>query len=236
MKSDPGSHSGVRGEVLVLGYTIHFSEVSPYLPLLLKGLLLSIAITVLSTLIGTLAGLFSALASLSSYKAARTTANAYVETFRNTPLLVQMYLIYFGLGQLGVQIHPIAAAIIAMTLNTGAYTTVIFQAGIQAVDIGQEEGGLVLGMTYSQTFRHVILPQAFRIVFPPLVNQAISLFLFSAVASTITVPELTYQTMFVDSVTWRTFEVFIVTTCLYFACTFLVSVLSDLYERTRPAR
>jgi His/Glu/Gln/Arg/opine family amino acid ABC transporter permease subunit len=110
-------------------------------------LLLSIAITVLSTLIGTLLGLFSAIASLSSYKAARTTANAYVETFRNTPLLVQMYLIYFGLGQFGVQIHPIAAAIIAMTLNTGAYTTVIFQAGIQAVDVGQKEGGLVLGMT-----------------------------------------------------------------------------------------
>jgi polar amino acid transport system permease protein len=147
-----------------------------------------------------------------------------------------MYLIYFGLGQFGVHIEPIPAAILAMTLNTGAYTTVIFQAGIQAVDIGQKEGGLVLGMTYPQTFRHVILPQAFRIIFPPLVNQAISLFLFSAVASTITVPELTHQAMFVDSVTWRTFEVFMVTTCLYFACTFLVSVLSDLYERTRPAR
>jgi len=219
-----------------LGYTIHFSEVFPYLPLLLKGLLLSVAITVVSTLIGTLAGLFSALASLSHYLIARKIANTYVEIFRNTPLLVQMYLIYFGLGQFGVQINPIPAAIIAMTLNTGAYTTVIFQAGIQAVDVGQKEGGLVLGMTYPQTFRHVILPQAFRIIFPPLVNQAISLFLFSAVASTITVPELTYQTMFVDSVTWRTFEIFIVTTCLYFGCTFIVSVLADLYERTGPAR
>ena len=219
-----------------MGYTIHFTEVFPYLPLLLKGLLLSVAITVVSTLIGTLAGLFSALASLSHYLIARKTANTYVEIFRNTPLLVQMYLIYFGLGQFGVQINPIPAAIVAMTLNTGAYTTVIFQAGIQAVDVGQKEGGLVLGMTYPQTFRHVILPQAFRIIFPPLVNQAISLFLFSAVASTITVPELTHQAMFVDSVTWRTFEVFIVTTCLYFACTFLVSILSDLYERTRPAR
>ena len=236
MKSDSGIPIGARGEVIILGYTIHFSEVFPYLPLLLKGLLISIAITIAGTLIGTLVGLFSALASLSSYKATRTAANAYVETFRNTPLLVQMFLIYFGLGQFGVHIPPTLAAIVAMTLNTGAYTTVIFQAGIQAVDIGQKEGGLVLGMTNSQTFRHVILPQAFRVVFAPLVNQAISLFLFSAVASTITVPELTYQTLFVDSVTWRTFEVFIVTTCLYFACTFLVSVLADLYERTRPAR
>ncbi len=219
-----------------MGYTIHFSEVFPYLPLLLKGLLLSVAITVVSTLIGTFLGLFSALANLSSRKVARTIANAYVEAFRNTPLLVQMYLIYFGLGQFGIQIPAVPAAILAMTLNTGAYTTVIFQTGIQAVDVGQKEGGLVLGMTYRQTFRHVILPQAFRIIFPPLVNQAISLFLFSAVASTITVPELTHQAMFVDSVTWRTFEVFVVTTCLYFACTFLVSVLSDLYERTRPAR
>lgn len=223
-------------EVIVLGYTIHFSEVFPYLPLLLKGLLLSVAITVVSTLIGTLVGLFSALANLSSVKFARTTSKFYVEAFRNTPLLVQMYLIYFGLGQFGIQIPPTAAAILAMTINTGAYTAVIFQAGIQAVDIGQKEGGLVLGMKYSQTFRHVILPQAFRIIFPPLVNQAISLFLFSAVASTITVPELTHQAMYVDSVTWRTFEVFIVTTGLYFVCTFLVSIFSDLYERTRPVR
>jgi polar amino acid transport system permease protein len=146
-----------------------------------------------------------------------------------------MYLIYFGLGQFGVQVPPVPAAILAMTINTGAYTTVIFQAGIQAVDIAQKEGALALGMTYAQTFRHVILPQAFRIVFPPLVNQTISLFLFSAVASTISVPELTHQALYVDSVTWRTFEVFIVTTLLYFACTFLVSMAADMYERTRPA-
>jgi len=236
VKSDPGIRIGVRGEVIVLGYTIHFSEVFPYLPLLVKGLLLSIAITAASTLIGTLVGLFSAVANLSSYKIGRITSKVYVEAFRNTPLLVQMYLIYFGLGQFGIQIPPIPAAIVAMTINTGAYTAVIFQAGIQAVDIGQKEGGLVLGMTYPQAFRHVILPQAFRIIFAPLMNQAISLFLFSAVASTITVPELTHQAMFVDSVTWRTFEIFIVTTGLYFACTFLATVLSDLYERTRPVK
>lgn len=218
-----------------MSYTIHFPEVFPYLPLLLKGLLLSIAITVVSTLIGTLLGLFSAIAGLSTSKNARAVSKAYVEAFRNTPLLVQMYLIYFGLGQFGIQIPPVPAAILAMTVNTGAYTTVIFQAGIQAVDVAQKEGALALGMTYAQTFRHVILPQAFRIVFPPLVNQTISLFLFSAVASTISVPELTHQALYVDSVTWRTFEVFIVTTILYFACTFLVTILADMYERTRPA-
>ncbi len=218
-----------------MGYTIHFPEVFPYLPLLLKGLVLSIAITALSTLIGTLLGLFSAIAGLSDSKKARAASKAYVEAFRNTPLLVQMYLIYFGLGQFGIQIPPVPAAILAMTINTGAYTTVIFQAGIRAVDIAQKEGALALGLTYAQTFQHVILPQAFRIVFPPLVNQAISLFLFSAVASTISVPELTHQALYVDSVTWRTFEVFIVTTVLYFACTFLVTLFADMYERTRPA-
>lgn len=218
-----------------MSYTIHFPEVFPYLTLLLKGLLLSVAITAVSTVIGTLLGLFSAIAGLSSSTNARAVSKAYVEAFRNTPLLVQMYLIYFGLGQFGVQVPPVPAAILAMTINTGAYTTVIFQAGIQAVDIAQKEGALALGMTYAQTFRHVILPQAFRIVFPPLVNQTISLFLFSAVASTISVPELTHQALYVDSVTWRTFEVFIVTTLLYFACTFLVSMAADMYERTRPA-
>jgi polar amino acid transport system permease protein len=219
-----------------LGYTIHFSEIFPYFPLLLQGLALSIVITVTSTLIGTGLGLASAVATLSRWPPARRLAGCYVEAFRNTPLLVQMYLIYFGLGQFEIHIPPITAAIVAMTVNTGAYTSVIFQAGIQAVDISQKEGALALGLTGAQTFRRVILPQAFRIVFAPLVNQAISLFLFSAVASTIAVPELTHQAMFVDSVTWRTFEVLIVASALYFACTSVVGILADLYERRRPVR
>ncbi len=219
-----------------MGYTIHFSEIYPYLPLFLQGLALSIAITAASTLVGTALGLASATASLSRSAPARAAAGCYVEAFRNTPLLVQMYLIYFGLGQFEIHIPPIPAAILAMTINTGAYTSVILQAGIQAVDVSQKEGGLALGLTAGQTFRRVILPQAFRIVFAPLVSQAISLFLFSAVASTIAVPELTHQAMFVDSVTWRTFEVLMVATALYFACTSVVGVLADWYERRRPVR
>lgn len=219
-----------------MGYTINFPEIFPFLPLLLKGLLLSVAITAAGAAIGSLLGLFGAVARLSGIKPLAAAAGIYVELIRNTPLLVQMYLIYFGLGQFGLHIPPIPAAIAAMTLNNGAYTTVIFEAGIKAVDAGQKEAALALGLTDAQTFCHVILPPAFRIVFPPLVNQTISLFLFSAVASSISVPELTNQALYVDSVKWRTFEVFIITTILYFACTFMVTTLGNHYERRRPAQ
>lgn len=216
-----------------MNYIFHFSEIGPYLPLLFRGLLISIMITVVAALIGTGLGLFSALARLSSVKLVRRMADLYVEVFRNTPLLVQMYLIYFGLGQFAIHVPATTAAIIAMTLNTGAYTTVIFQAGIQAVDVGHKEAAFALGMNFPQAFRHVILPPAFRIVFPPLVNQTISLFLFSAVASTIAVPELMYQTMFVDSVTWRTFEVFIISALIYFGATLLATLITSRFERAR---
>ena len=218
-----------------MGYNINFPEILPFLPLLLKGLVLSVAITTGGAVIGTLLGLFCAVARLSGIRPLTAAVNVYVEVIRNTPLLIQMYLVYFGLGQFGFHIPPIPAAIIAMTLNNGAYTAVIFEVGIKAVDAGQREAALALGLTNAQTFRHVILPPAFRIVFPPLVNQTISLFLFSAVASSISVPELTNQALYVDSVKWRTFEVFILTTVLYFACTFVVTTMANQYERRRLA-
>lgn len=216
-----------------MDYTLHFSEVLPYLPILATGVMLSLALTAGSTIAGTVLGLFIALARLSGKKYVRRSADVYVEVFRNTPLLIQMYLVYFGLGQFNIQIPPIPAALIAMTLNTAAYTSVILQAGIQAVDLGQKEAAFSLGMRFSQAFRSVILPSAIRKVFPALVNQAVSLFLFSSVASTISAPELTYQAMLVDSLTWRSVEVFVVATALYFACTLLASVIANYYERTR---
>lgn len=231
--SGPGRKLERERGYAVMGYNINFSEILPFLPLLLKGLLLSGAVTIASAGIGTSLGLFCAVARSSGIKPLRAVVNVYVEVIRNTPLLVQMYLVYFGLGQFGLHIPPIPAAIIAMTLNNGAYTAVIFEAGIKAVDPGQREAALALGLTGAQTFRHIILPPAFRIVFAPLVNQTISLFLFSAVASSISVPELTNQALYVDSIKWRTFEVFILTTVLYFACSFVVTTLANHYERRR---
>lgn len=214
-----------------MGYTLLFSEITPYFPLLFKGLGLSIVISTIGMVLGCILGVFSALGRISSQKVLQKITNVYVDVFRNTPLLIQMYLIYFGLGQFGIQIPPFYSALISITLNNGAYTAVIFQTGIEAVDDGQREAAAALGLDEKNTFRYVILPQAIKTVFAPLTNQFINLFLFSSVASSISVNELTYQTMYVEAYTMRSFETFIITTLLYLAFTTIISILTGLYEK-----
>lgn len=211
-------------------YRLMFTQVTPYIPLLLKGLMLSIFISFIGMFIGTMVGIVCAFARLSENKLINSLANIYVEIFRNTPLLIQMYIFYFGFAQFDIHVSAINSALIALILNNGAYTGVIFQTGIQAVDKGQKEAAAALGMSILQTYRHIIVPQAFRIVIPPLTNQFISLFLFSSVASTISVPELLSQTLNVDSMTMRTFEVFIISTLLYLLITTIVTFFSSSIE------
>ena len=215
-----------------MSYRFIFSQVTPYLPLLLKGLKLSFMIASIGMIVGTLVGIFCAIARMSENKIVRKTANIYVEIFRNTPLLVQMYLLFFGLAQFNIQVSPIFTAVFALILNNGAYTGVIFEAGLNDVDKGQREAAVALGMTTFQTNRYIIIPQGFRIVIPPLTNQFISLFLFSSVASTISVPELLSQTLHLDSITMRTFEVFIIAMLLYLAITTVISLLSSYLENS----
>lgn len=216
-----------------MGYTMRISAVLPYIDVMLKGLTLSITLTCLSAVAGAFIGLGSAVVRLSKKGLFRWVVDAYVEVLRNTPLLVQLYVIYFGLAQFNIHVPPTIAAIIGMTINMGAYTTVIFEAGIKAIDTGQSEAAYTLGLTPYQSFVYVVLPQAFRIVLPSLTNQAISLFLFSSVAATISVPELTGQALYVEAMTLRTFEVFLVATLLYFVFTFTLSLFTSYYERTR---
>lgn len=214
-----------------MSHSLRFSQVFKYLPLMLRGLGLSIMISVVGMIIGCVLGVFFALGKKSSNVSFRLFSVGYIECIRNTPLLVQMYLVYFGLGQFGIHLSPFFSAILAITLNNAAYTAVIFRTGIDAVDKGQIEAGKALGMRESQVFRYILFPQAFKIVVPPLTNQFISIFLFSSVASTISLPELTYQTMYIESVTMRTFEIFLLSTGLYLLVTTIISVGSNLYEK-----
>jgi len=209
-----------------------FSQIWPYLSILLDGLKISVYITVIGILIGTFIGMVCGTIRTGDYKFVNKIVNAYVQLFRNTPLLIQMYLLFFGLGQFNIQISPLNSAVIALILNNGAYTAIMFESGIKAIDFGQREAAHALGMTNLQTYIHIIIPQAFRIIIPPLTNQSISLFLFSSVAETVSVPELLGQTLHVDSLTMRTFEVFIITTLLYLLVTTIVSTSSSLFERS----
>lgn len=135
-------------------------------------------------------------------------ARAEVEAFRNTPLLVQMGLFWLGLGSIGIRLTPFVAAAIALSLYTGAYVTEAIRAGVATVGPGQREAAYAIGMTFTGSMRHIILPQAFRAVIPPLGNLFIAMIKNSAIASAIAVSELLYVSEVVDGRTFRTFEIF----------------------------
>ncbi|MDJ0333858.1 amino acid ABC transporter permease [Salinibacterium sp. G-O1] len=196
--------------------TLYFGDIFPYLPIMLEALWVSIYVTALSFVVGSFLGLFIYLARASRFRALRWFGRGYVEVIRNTPLLVQLYLIYFGLGQVGINFNPLWSVLIGMSLNNAAYTAEIFRAGINAVPNGLREAGRALGMRYDQTFRHVVLMPGIRNVLPALTNQFIILFLFSSIGSVISLDELTAVLENLNSQTLRTFEIFTIGALLYF--------------------
>jgi polar amino acid transport system permease protein len=204
-----------------------FHDIIPYIPQLLSGLAVSLYVTVICMLAGTVLGLFVALCKSSKNVILRFLGNAYIELIRNTPLLVQLYILFFGLGQLGIDISPLWSALIGITINNGAYTAEIFRAGLSSVPKGLHEAGSALGMNKAQIFRHVILAPAFRTAFPALTNQLILLFLFSSVASIISLEELTYQIMNVETQTSRTLEITLIAAVLYYGCSSIFVYLSN---------
>ncbi len=133
---------------------------------------------------------------------------AEVELFRNTPLVVQMGLFWFGLGSIGIRLTPFTAGALALSLYTGAYVAEVLRAGVTTVAAGQTDAAKALGLTFVQSLRHVIMPQAFRTVIPPLGNLLIAMIKNSAIASAIAVPELLYQSEVLEGRTFATFEIF----------------------------
>ena len=211
--------------------TIDFAAVLPYLPVMLKALVISIEVTVLSFFLGSLLGIFVYLARRSDLAPLRWLGYSFVEVFRNTPLLVQLYLIYFGLPQVGINLDPFWSTLAAMTLNNAAYTSEIFRAGIESVPTGLVEAAGALGMRFSQTFRYIVLKPAIRNVLPSLTNQFIVLFLFSSVGSVISLNELTSALADLNQRTLRTLEIFTIGGLLYYLCSAVIAGSSRLAER-----
>ena len=175
-------------------------------PLLLVGAGVTIQITVLSTAIGFVIGLIVGVARISHLRPLRMLAEVYVEFFRGTPLLVQIFLFYFALPVItGQRIDPFIAAISACGINSGAYVAEIFRAGIQSVDEGQMEAGSSLGMTWLQTMRYIIVPQAFKRVIPPLGNEFIAMLKDSSLVSVIGFEELTRRGQLIIAKTYGSF-------------------------------
>lgn len=204
-------------------------------PLLIEGLSITLLLGISSFVMGCVLGLAIALARLSTASLLRRLAVAYVSIFRGTPLLVQILLIYFGLPQFGILIEPIPSAMLALTLNVASYLSENFRAGITAIDRGQREAGFSLGMTYGQTLRRVILPQAIRIVTPPVGNRLIGLMKDTSLASVVTVVELTRVAERVGSATFRYMEMFVIIAIIYWVINTTLSIGQEALER-RMAR
>ncbi|HAH97115.1 MAG TPA: ectoine/hydroxyectoine ABC transporter permease subunit EhuC [Firmicutes bacterium] len=200
-------------------------------PYLLKGAVVSLQVTVFSIIFGIILGLFVALGRLSGARIIRFVCAAFVEFIRGTPLLVQIYIVYFALPQLGVQLDPIPAGVLAIGINSGAYNSEIFRGGIQSIDKGQTEAARSQGMTYWQTMRYVILPQALRRIIPPLGNEFVTLIKDSSLVSIMSVHELTFRAKLVAARTYNYFTMYIGTAIIYFIMTFITSKLLGLLER-----
>jgi polar amino acid transport system substrate-binding protein len=162
-----------------------------YLPLLARGALVTLELSVLAMLLAVFAGLNLALARLYGAGFLRTLAIAYIELIRGTPLLIQLFLIFYGLPHIGIRLSPMIAAILGLALNYSAYEAENYRAGIQSIPKTQTEAALALGMTHLQALRHVIIPQAMRLVIPPVTNDFIALLKDSSLVSVITMVELT---------------------------------------------
>ena len=194
------------------------------LPFLLQGALITIEITMLSDGIGFFIGLFTGIARISRVRLLRITATIYADGIRGTPLLIQIFLIYFALPVvLGMHINPFVAAVTACGINSGAYVSEIFRAGIQSIDIGQMEAGRSLGLTWWQTMYYILLPQAFRNILPPLGNEFITMLKDSSLVSVIGFEELTRRGQLVIAQTYASFEIWMTVAVLYLIMTLVIA-------------
>lgn len=201
-------------------------------PLLLMGAGITVQITAISVGIGLLIGMFIGIARLSNNVVIKLLATIYVDFIRGTPLLVQIFIIYFALPLiLGQRIDPFFAAITACGINSGAYVAEIFRSGIQSIDKGQMEAGRSLGMSWVQTMRYIILPQAFKRIIPPLGNEFIAMLKDSSLVSVIGFEELTRRGQLIIARTYGSFEIWMTVAVIYLAMTLTISRLVDYLER-----
>src|SRR5471032_1790782 len=204
-----------------MSYQFDFSFLAERWPDFVAGAWLTIQLTVLSIGLGFLVGTVCALVKVYGGRVLRRLVGFYVEMIRNTPLLVQIFIVYFGLSSIGLKLSAESAAVIALVVNMGAYTTEIMRAGIQSVQRTQLEAADCLGLTRLQTILHIVLLPAMERVYPALSSQFVLLMLASSVTSQISAEELTAIANAIQSDTYRSFEVYLVVAVVYLALSFL---------------
>lgn len=200
---------------------------SSFLEILIPGITYTIPLTLISFIIGLFIALVMAIVQVAEIKVLKHIARFYVWIFRGTPLLVQIFIIFYGLPNVGIVLNPFPAAIIAFSLNVGAYASETLRAAILSIPIGQFEAGYCVGMSYLQVMRRIILPQAFKVAFPPLFNSFIGLVKDTSLAANITVTEMFMATQRIAARTYEPLALYCLVAAIYLVfCTVLTKFQS----------
>jgi polar amino acid transport system permease protein len=202
-------------------YQFDFSFLAEAWPRLLHGAWLTIQLATVAIVLGFVLGALCAMLRTSGSPVARRFVGAYVEVIRNTPLLVQIFLVYFGLSSMGVKISAEASAVLTLTINIGAYSSEIIRAGIQSIARSQIEAAECLGLSPLQVYWHVVLVPAVERVYPALSSQFVLLMLASSITSQISAEELTAAANLIQAETFRSFEVYIAVAVIYLGLSFM---------------
>lgn len=212
-------------------YTPQFSVVWNNIDFFIQGVLLTLQIVVVAIAFGLILGITGALGRTSSNRFLNWIATAYVEFFRNTPFLIQLFFFFFGLPSLGIRMTPWQAAVLALAINFGAYSTEIIRAGIEGIDKGQIEAGMSLGFKKFQIFRHIVLIPALGKIYSALVSQIVIAVLFSSVVSQISAEELTFVGNYLQSRTFRSFEIYLAVSLFYVALVWFIKGIAYLIQK-----
>ncbi|NWQ39922.1 amino acid ABC transporter permease [Bacillus sp. EB106-08-02-XG196] len=211
---------------------LDFGQFIPSMPYILEGIFVTLKIVILAGIIGFILGIILSLFKISKYKFLGWLADAYTSIFRGTPLVLQLMLIYYGSPQLiGYQIEPYTAAILSFALNSGAYISEIIRAGIQAIDKGQKEAAMALGVPYSKMMWDIILPQALKNILPALMNEFITLTKESAIVTTIGVMDIMRRSYQVGAENYSFFEPLLIAGLIYYLMVVTLTFLGKVVER-----
>jgi polar amino acid transport system permease protein/cystine transport system permease protein len=214
---------------------IFVERLPTFLPLLLVGFQVSLIVAAGSFVIAMSLGLLLAIARLSGHRSVAVAAGVYIEFIRGTPALTQLFIIYFGLAYLGFNLPGLVAAIVGLGLNGAAYVAEIFRAGLIAVPDGQRQAALSLGLTPFQTFRHVRVPQAFRMMLPPFCNYAIQLIKDTSLASVVAAPEIMFRARALVMETYLSMQIYVLVGIMYLCVSIPLAILAGYLQR-RNAR
>jgi His/Glu/Gln/Arg/opine family amino acid ABC transporter permease subunit len=215
-----------------LNYQFRFDILEPHLGYFAEGMLQTTWISILACGLAAIAGLILGVSLMAKFPLVSWPARAYVEFFRNTPVLVQIIWIYYAFPIItGINTDALTSVILALALSAASMFADIFRAGINGVDPGEVEAARSLGMSYLQTLRRVILPQAVRLMIPPFTNMFIVWIKYSSLVSVLGVADLTYRAQLLSTITFRPLEIFTFIAVLYFILSFALSTASGWLER-----